>query len=211
MTASLTSRDLDIIESLTRRVRLLSLDQITAVWWAEQGSARVVRRRLGRLVDRRLLATATINAHPLLHPEVPLFAWEPGEEEPDFEAVARRARVRWTLAAVPTEVYWATPVAASMYASGAHGLASVIHRDHDLLLSDVYVHYRTLRPDEACAWLGEDALPKAGYRVKDPDAFLFDDAGRVRRVIESTGRYGTAQVRAFHDYCAELETPYELW
>jgi hypothetical protein len=44
-----------------------------------------------------------------------------------------------------------------------------------------------------------------------PDAFLVDAAGRVRRVIESAGRYDAAQVESFHEHCVESDLPYELW
>ena len=39
MTSLWTSRDLDIVETLTRRVRLLSIDQIARIWWPQAGCA----------------------------------------------------------------------------------------------------------------------------------------------------------------------------
>ena len=57
----------------------------------------------------------------------------------------------------------------------------------------------------------EDCLPKAGYRIKDPDAFLVNSAGEVLRVIESAGRYSIAQIESFHDHCVQYGLPYELW
>ncbi len=47
--------------------------------------------------------------------------------------------------------------------------------------------------------------------MKDPDAFLLDGEGNTLRVIESGGKYDTERVEAFHEHCAELRLPYELW
>ena len=67
------------------------------------------------------------------------------------------------------------------------------------------------RPKLAAQWVGEHSLPKAGHRIKDPDAFLRDPHGNILRVIESTGRYGIQQVQSFHDHCEANSLPYELW
>jgi hypothetical protein len=102
-------------------------------------------------------------------------------------------------------------LAASVFGSTAGKLPPVEHRDHDLRLAAVYVHYCMTFPQLAQLWIGEHALPKAGYRIKDPDAFLRDDAGRFVRVIESAGRYGATQLRSFHEHCFEFDLSYELW
>ena len=40
---------------------------------------------------------------------------------------------------------------------------------------------------------------------------LVDVAGRMRRVIESAGRYDPEQIETFHEHCFEYDLPYELW
>jgi hypothetical protein len=45
------------------------------------------------------------------------------------------------------------------------------------------------RPQLAALWVGEHGLPKAGHRIKDPDAFLRHEMDKSVRVIESAGRY----------------------
>ena len=60
-------------------------------------------------------------------------------------------------------------------------------------------------------WVGEDTRPKAGYRIKDPDAWLLDAQGRTICVIESAGRYSTQQIESFHEHCVEYGLPYQLW
>jgi hypothetical protein len=207
----LTLRDVCIIEALTRHVRMASFAQASGLWWPVSSRSGAARRRLSELVGAGWLERFVVNAHPPLPVGKPLFAWSPGGEEPDAERVSRQCRARWSRAAVPTEVFVASPRAASLLASTARGIPPQEHRDHDLRLASVYVHYHRSAPDLAAKWIGEHVLPKAGYRIKDPDAFLRDDRGRILRVIESAGRYGPKQVESFHDHCRELDLPYELW
>lgn len=211
MTLEWTERDLDIVETLTRRVRLLTVEQVARIWWPSASRLRIVHRRLRRLTSGALLHRTIVNVHPLLQLKRPLLAWNDNNAEPNFERASTHARARWTRPAHPAEVYSATPVAANLFGSTATQLPQLNHRDHDLLLGEVYVLYRTERPAEARKWIGEDALGKAGYGIKDPDAFLIDDTGAKFRVIESAGRYSPKQIESFHHHCVENELPYELW
>ena len=211
MNALWTKTDLDIVETLTRRVRLLSVEQIARVWWPEIRSLRVVRRRLRRLSAAGLVAKAMVNIHPLLDVCSPLVRWTPGEDEPDFAQIAARAKGRWRLASIPKQLFLATKLAANLFGSSAGHLPELTHRDHDLLLGQVYVLYRTTRPAEATRWVGKDARPKAGYRIKNPDACLLGSDGQVIRVIQSAGHYSQKQVETFHEHCVGYGLPYELW
>ena len=206
-----TQRDYDIVHTLAIRLRLMTISQAAAIWWPRQSTQRHARRRMRHLVHARLLQRYIINAHPLLEPKQPLVTWRPGEARPDCREVSERARSRWNSPAIPTEVYTASKQAANLFAADSHGLPALDHRDHDLLLADAYVAYRVQKPSEADRWIGEDFLPKAGFRIKDPDAFLIDDKGRPARVIESAGRYSTKQIASFHDHCKSLALSYELW
>ncbi len=94
MNQVLTSRDWDLIATLTGRVRILAASQLASLWIVSQRNRRVLRRRLKRLVDAGLLELHTINAH-VLNPTRPLFAWRPGSPEPDAQLVSRRTRDRW--------------------------------------------------------------------------------------------------------------------
>jgi hypothetical protein len=163
------------------------------------------------MVRRGLLLHEWINAHPLLTAEAPLAVWRPGQDDPNFQQVADIARRRWSRAAEPMPVYTASREAAGLLGSTARGLPAVDHRDHDLRLAEVYVHYRRHYPRHAAQWIGEHALPKAGYLVKDPDAFLIGPSGKAIRVIESAGRYRPDQVERFHEHCRDCGLPYELW
>ncbi len=211
MTTALTQRDLDLVETLCRRVRLLPVAEIARGWWPDGGSLRIVRRRLRRLALAGWIQRTTINAHPLLNPLTSLATWTPGQPEPDCDWIASPAQERWREAAIPQEVVFASADAANRFGSSAGSLPRLEQRDHDLLLGQVYVRFRIYRPHEAACWIGEDALPKAGYRIKDPDAFLLNEDGRPRYVIESCGRYDSKQVGSFHDHCHSNDLPYEIW
>ncbi len=203
--------EIDIVETLTRRLRLMALDHLSPIWWPDGVSRRAVRRGLRRLCQANLIQRTFLNAHPRLKARRPLVSWKPGEPEPNARLIARRASDRWTESSRPTEVYWATRVAANLFGSDAGRLPDLTHRNHDLLLADVYVTYRQRSPQLAVCWIGEDCLPKAGYRIKDPDAFLVSEDGKPFRVIESAGRYGIRQINSFHEHCCDRELPYELW
>lgn len=210
MSLALSPRDLDLITTLTSRVRMLAVSQLDVLWEVTERSRRAFRRRLDRLADASLIELHLINAH-VLAPTKPLFAWHPNRPEPDAVAIARQAHRRWRFAASPTQVCTASALAANLMGSTACGLPKLEHRDHDLLLAAAYLHFRTQRAEVAPLWIGEHMLAKAGYRIKDPDAFLRDRNGQVRCVIESSGRYSPAQVESFHEHCVEHELPYELW
>ena len=211
MSIILTPRDQDFFRVLTQCVRVLMTEQAAAIWWPENTASRTVHRRLAQLARHGWIERHVINAHPLLPVVKPLFAWSPGDEEPDAERIAAVTQNRWTLPAEPTEIVVASARTASLLGSTSRSLPPPEHRDHDLRLSAVYVHYRLKHAQLAKLWLGEHALSKAGFRVKDPDAFLMDANRRVLRVIESAGRYGPQQVASFHEHCAEFDLPYELW
>ena len=211
MNAMWTKTDLDIVETLARRVRLLSVEQVARVWWPELRSLRVVRRQLRRLRTAGLVAKAMVNVHPLLDVRAPLVRWTPGEDEPDFARIAARAKGRWQIASIPHQLFLATRLSASLFGSSAGHLPELTHRDHDLLLGQVYVLYRTKSPADATQWVGKDARAKAGYRIRNPDACLLGSGGQVIRVIQAAGRYSQRQVEAFHEHCAGCGLPYELW
>ncbi len=211
MITTWTHREIDIVDALTRRVRMMTLSQIGQVWWPELGSQKALRTELKRLRKGELLKRTMINAHPRLAIKSPVSVWVPGQSEPDLRRVAESVRSRWRLGGEPTEVYWASTKAANLFGSSAGQLPNVLHRDHDLLLSEVYVFYRLRFPDVVHRWASEDVLPKAGFRIKNPDAFLFHDSGQPMRVIESAGRYGIRQIESFHQHCVDRNLPYELW
>jgi hypothetical protein len=152
-----------------------------------------------------------VNVHPTRELSGPVVRWKPDEPDPDAETTSVALQARWTEPARPTTVYTASPTAAGLFGCTGGELSELTHRDHDLLLGEVFVTYLRGEPEAARRWVGETARPKAGYRVKDPDAFLLDEAGSTLRVIESGGKYDADRVASFHEHCAERRLAYELW
>ena len=195
----------DLIETLCCRVRVLRLADASVCTDGNSRSA------LQRLIAAELLEGDVWSLPPSPIGSKQLGQWSPGEPKPDLVVLQSIIHNRWDQPAVPTPVVTATDQAARLFGSSAHGFPAANHRNHDLLLAAVYMHYRRTQPALAKQWLGEDAVPNAERGIKNPDAFLIDDQGRIIRVIESTGRYSLRQLEAFHQHCQESELPYELW
>ena len=206
-----TERDLDIVESLTRRLRMLSIEQLRSIWWPGAQGLRIVRRRMRTLAAAGLIERRIVNVSVLPQLRAPLITWGPGDKPPDHGEIASRAQRRFqSCASVPQEIVSATRRAANLYGSAVFGLPPVHHRDHDLLLGEVYVHYRCARPKEALDWrapsslAGDDDLPRA-------DAVLFGTDQSAYRLIESAGRGSPKSIERFHNRCLSAACPYELW
>lgn len=204
-----TKTGFELLLALAIQVRMLAVVQVRRLEKLT-GDRKHAIEDLSQLREAGLVERYLVNAHPLLGPSSPLFQWAPGEADPNSRLLSNKAKRRWTQTAVPTEVIVATKKTANLFAGTCYGLPPVEHRDHDLLLSDAYVVHR-LRRHAKRFWIGEDFLPKAGLRIKDPDAFLVDENGHPKWIVESAGRYSSRQIESFHDYCVSLDLPYELW
>lgn len=201
----------DLMETLTCRVRLLSLAHVHRAWADQFGSSGAVIDAIQRLIGAGLIVGDVWNLPASPIGEEPLASWTPQHAAPDFLRIAEVVRDRWNQPPIPTPVIAATHKAARLFGSSSGGLPPTNHRNHDLLLAGVYVRYRKTEPELADTWLGEDAVAIAERGVKNPDAFLFDAEGNATRVIESAGRYSLEQIESFHRHCQSAELPYELW
>ena len=201
----------ELMETLTCRVRVLSLAHIYQGWADQFGSSGRVVDAIQRLVDAGLIVGDVwdLPASPIGNE--PLAVWTPQNAAPNFVQIADVVRSRWNGSPTPTPIVAATHRAARLFGSSAGGLPPTNYRNHDLLLAGVYARYRNVEPELAASWLGEDAVAIAERGVKNPDAFLFDGEGNVTRVIESAGRYSLDQIESFHRHCQSAELPYELW
>src|SRR5262245_38246284 len=96
MPAVLTRRDLEILDALTKRVRVLSIPQIARTWWAEAADPlRVANNRLRTLQAEELVRVERLPAHPELDLQAPAATWSPGDAAPDFGAISHRLQSRW--------------------------------------------------------------------------------------------------------------------
>src|SRR5262249_41145157 len=92
----LTKRDLEILEALTKRVRVFSLQQIARTWWSgSANSGRVAENRLRILAAEDLLQIERAPAHPELEFEEPAASWCPGEPPPNFDSLSYHLQTRW--------------------------------------------------------------------------------------------------------------------
>jgi hypothetical protein len=211
MIAKWSAAELNIVETLTRKVKLLSSEQLLDKCLSAFGSFELVQLALRRLREANLLHQAVVNAHPRVNVTAPLAMWSPDDPKPDFMAVAKHAKARWNQAVCPTQVYWASARAANLFGSSSIRSPSIAQRDHDLLLGEVYVFFCTHRTSSVHCWVSEAAWPKSGPGTKNADAFLCSDDGRTSCAIESAGRSRREQMECFHQHCAAQNLPYELW
>ena len=206
-----TDRDRDILVTLATRLRFLALRQV-ASWWQSPSAAQSARRRLAQLEAEGMVVLSRVHAEPLLELRAPIVAWIPGHPAPDFRAVSNTLNSRWPVVApAALMVYRASRTTNNRF--GGPGRLAPLSADqitHDLHVSEVYVQLRRTDPATASAWIGEDVLGKAGYRMKDPDAIVRRPDGSDI-AIEFGGRYDKQRVEEFHQDCERRNRPYELW
>lgn len=209
----LTKRDDEILDALTIRIRLLSLEQVTAMWWNETPTGLTnARKRLQTLVDRHMLCRLQVFARPLPSLAQPIAKWRPRSPAPCFGQVAWRLQSRWTKPPRLTTVYIATRRCANFYGGRRKGeLTHEFQATHDLALAQLYLSLKRKAPQKAQQWFGEDMLRRQ-FRTKQPDAVIAESpTARPRLVVEFGGAYDMPRVAAFHKHCKKMKLPYEIW
>jgi len=210
--ANLTDRDQQVIQTLTHRVRVLTLDQIARTWFPDGDHPRSnASRRMGVLERTGLLARATILARPELVADVPVLRWFPGHAAPPFEKLAYGLVSRWTQPAVPTAIFMATRSAGIR--SGGFGGRRPRRSEatHDVCLAGVYLRLLEIEPLVAQTWVAESKLRHRGFgeNAMLPDAMM--ERGGRSIVVEFGGAYSAAKLKLFHEFCKGRDLPYELW
>lgn len=208
----LTSRDLAIIDTLTLRIRVLSIDQIARKWFAETSNPRrSALRRVAGLVEAGAVERYDAHARPELVLTRPMIIWMPGSPAPEFERVSYQLAARWRVPAVPVTVVIASRDAGSW--TGGYGGRRPRRSElsHDLSMARIYLNWMQRDPTPTARWISEATLRRHGFGERGtlPDA-LVDEAGK-RRVIELGGVYGARKLREFHRFCATRGLTYELW
>lgn len=200
-----------VVEALTLKVHVISLDQAARTWWDETPAGRrEASARLSRLARAGWLVGEVTPTRGELGLTAPFLTWEPGEPDPAFGEVAYSISRRWQDEPKPTCTFRATKRAADVF-GGYAGTTSSAKVDHDLHLAAVYSLFVRTRPEDAAAWLCEDAYVAERKDLVLPDAFLRDDAGRPRSVIESLGHYPAKRLYRLHADCRGRYLPYEWW
>jgi hypothetical protein len=213
-----TKRDLEILDALTRRIRVLSLDQIARTWWQDAGNRnRVAENRLRELAGENLLHLERAPAHPELTLEAPVTVWTTNDPEPEWGAVSYKLQTRWRSHPETTLCVSASKTAVNRF--GGHGgrPPRSVERTHDIHMAQVYLIYREKYPELLAHWVFEEKIKaerrrearEATYGQKLPDVIL--RSGRDIRVVEFGGAYGKDKLVSFHRYCKEHAFPYEIW
>lgn len=208
---ALTQRDNELLESLTRRIRVLSVDQIHRSWWPDSSTSETTVRRLRQLEHAGYLDRILLMAHPESALSDPILIWKSGEPLPNLGSVAWQLQSRWPEPLISTDCVIATRMAGVFF--GGHGGRKPRRAEttHDLHLSAVFLQMRTDSPERAQSWISEDERKKeTGHGEKLPDAIVTD--GSRRTAIELGGKsYDREKLEAFHDFCVASDLDYEIW
>lgn len=191
-------RESEVLETLSRRVRALSIAQVARTWWPKaRHGLTLAERFLVGLEARRLVHLIDVLAKPELLPTEPLATWQPGLPKPDFGPVAHQLRARRQAPAERTRC---------VYAAGGRPPRPT-DTTHDLHLAGVYLLMRQELPTRAASWVFEEDLVRPGQKL--PDALVTD--GRARTAIECGGEYDRTRLEEDHAYFASQGYGYEIW
>jgi hypothetical protein len=207
----LSERDHEILDTLTHRVRVLSLIQIARTWWPSADPRDAVRR-LETLQGAGLLYLFQVLSHPEIALREPQISWQLGERPPDFGSASYRLKARWNRS--PTSAWCAIATALSARSRGGHGgrFPRESEITHDIHMAAVYLRYRSHDPSCVQNWRSEARIlwERGGLKnEKLPDAIL--DTSEGQRIIEFGGGYAKQKLERFHAYCERIATPYEVW
>lgn len=211
----MTPREADVLDTLTRRVRLLTLEQLGELLRTADGrpvGLREARRLVDSLAARGLVRAVSLVARPPLPIRAPEIVWSPGDPTPDFERAAYRLQRRWKCPPRSQACVVATGRAHNLHGTRPRCLKQPLQASHDLGLANVYLRYRDLSPSLAATWRHEDALQAAASKGgRLPDAALCAPDGKVFLALEFGGAYKSERLLSLHRSCASSDTPYQVW
>lgn len=212
----LNARMLELVETLTMKVRCMRREQVERLWFAHAKEPRVICRQYLKRVEAAGLVTLTnVMAPTEIDFNSPLLDWRPGNPEPLFDRLAWQAESRLAHAATATLLITATKKAQAL-TGGPIGSRPQRSAEiaHDLMAAAVFESLRRNHPDRAASWKPEEAILQELFSERTslaeetiPDAIVGDSSEEI--IIEIAGRYGADKLRAIHD--AHKERRYELW
>lgn len=204
--------DWQVLRSLARCVRFLSVDQIARLTQRSRATARHRMRQLekrGWVNEYRLIAQ--------LPPDVsiPLATWTPGESPPYPSTISRFASRRYR----GRELVEMTAYRASRTTFEHFGLARPVppkrfQQTHDLGLSETFIHFslRWPRVTRQC-WIGEDVFCGEFRRFdKVEDAHLRRPGCEDPFLaVEFVGKYKPERLAALADALMRRELPFRWY
>lgn len=209
----LTPRDHAILDALTQRVKVLSVEQVRRTWWTGHAVATAAARLRyltagGWVEEVRLVASAAD-----FEVDEALAVHQPHEREPDWRNLLPITRSRWRTTLRAVRGFVATPLAARTFGGFARS-PRPSEATHDLFLASVYLARVSRDPDAGDRWSGEGKLAteiRAGCGVV-ADALVTRDGGGASTAVEVVGAsYSEEKLRAFHEACERRGWSYELW
>ena len=209
---TLTWRDRDMLETLTLRVRVMSVEQVGRRWFSNSNEPTPLAVRRLRILERAgLVHLGTRASRPTPEFHSPLAIWNPGEAPPDFAEIARRTFARWRERAVSIHLAVATRRAGTYFGGEGGRWPRESETSHDLALASVYLRHFSPNQETARTWQSEARLRGKGFGddMRLPDARCVRDGRHV--FIELLGEYRHEKLRDFHEFCMEQETGYEFW
>lgn len=202
----------ELLEALTHKVRLLTVDQIARTWWPHTSRPKNnAKKRLRKLEQQGLVRIEAVMARPEIKLTGPEFSWLPGGEEPNFGPIAYRLKNRWKSPLVPTEIVIATLLAKRQFGGYMGGrMPRESETTHDIHLAQVYLRLRKDQPEMMDGWVSEarQYAEGGGKNQRLPDVII-RDGNVTREVIEFGGAYSKQKLQAFHGEAQH--TPYQLW
>jgi hypothetical protein len=212
MRPSLTERDRCLLDALSRRVRILSFDQVADAFWSGSPNRReLCRRRILQLADAGYVQPEVVFARSILDLLSPVAVWSPDSEEPQFGALSYQLARRWTEPVRSIRTVYATSCGAGAVGGVAGRAPRRSETTHDLHLAQVYLKLLREQPERAASWESEALTLQRDGGVrgeKRPDAIL---RLRPHVAIEFGGAYSAKKLRAFHEHCREHGLAYEIW
>lgn len=207
-----TAIDELLIEMLTTRIRVLSIDQVRDVAGGRGIKGRAAAlRRVKRLESKGWVLVLNGLAHPELPLGRPVITWTPGETAPPFGPASYQLRSRWTLPPRLTQVVVASSVAGSFFGGAGGRVPRTSELTHDLALARIFIRLQKSDPKRASCWASEASLFERGEGRGDklPDAMIKTRGGKV--AVEFGGAYRPQKLREFHEYCSGRNLAYEIW
>jgi hypothetical protein len=201
---------LEVIDVLSKRVRVLTLDQIARTWFSDARDPREATRQALRRAERDHLIQVHLGmAHPEVKLTTPLYSWRPGTQEttPHFGRLAWKAKRRFSLP--PTRTTYVTARREGILAVGSAIRPRPIRKTeltHDIHVAQLYLNLREQDPESVTRWVSEDALHReTGERT---DALI---AGDEHVLIEFIGAYSSEKLATLHERLVRRGTAFQFW
>jgi hypothetical protein len=205
-----------LVELLTTKVRLLSVEQVIDLCFLHAKNPVVIaRKHLHRMERKGLVHLIPVMTLKDIRLERPLLDWHPSDGLPDFGHLSWLAEKRLSTRLSSTLVVQATK-AAQAQTFGPIGSRPARSQEimHDLMVSSVFLTLRKESQELAASWKPEDALLKelvaeqGGFTaVTIPDAVV--NTGNEDVAIEIIGRYSPQKLSSIHE--ALGRSRYQLW